>query len=244
MAGDRRRRRDAQQLAAAHPADVGSSPAGGARQRPGCAPSLSEGHSALIASTRSECVLFQCVATAVEPATERGSAPAPGRPHHGLGRPARHLPLGPDRRPPLHGRCRGERHPRDPVTSRAPARIYVLHVGTLDRPWLDPKRPYDVMVQAYWDRPTPPVPRGSRCCGVGQGDRPAVGSPAPAEITNSSHSDELITQAYAVTTAHLDAAARRGAGGRSPARAPGPGTPRPRSPPLGHDPAATPASTG
>ncbi|MCB1005160.1 MAG: patatin-like phospholipase family protein [Acidimicrobiales bacterium] len=91
--------------------------------------------------------------------------------------------------------------------------IYVLHVGTLDRPWLDPKRPLDVIVQAYW------IARRHRY----REDLAAlparvrvevlpVGSPPRLKYNDFSHSRELMTQAYAATAAHLDARRARGRG--------------------------------
>lgn len=85
--------------------------------------------------------------------------------------------------------------------------IYVLHVGTLDRPFLDPKRPFDVMVQAYW------IARRHRY----HEDLDAlparvhvvvlpVGAPPRLKYNDFSHSQELITQAFSATAAHLDAA--------------------------------------
>ncbi len=84
--------------------------------------------------------------------------------------------------------------------------IYVLHVGTLDRPWLDPKRPLDVIVQAYW------IARRHRY----HEDLEALphrvkvvvlppGAPPRLKYNDFSHSDELISQAFAATAAHLDA---------------------------------------
>ena len=111
--------------------------------------------------------------------------------------------------------------------------IYVLHVGTLDRPWLDPKRPYDVMVQAYWiarrhryHEDLDALPARVKVIVL------PVGSPPRLKYNDFSHSDELITQAYAATTAHLDAAAQ---GRRRPKPAPAP---------LGPDPTTAVTATG
>jgi NTE family protein len=102
--------------------------------------------------------------------------------------------------------------------------IYILHVGTLDRPWLDPKRPLDVVVQAYW------IARRHRYH-EDLDELPArvkvivlpVGSPPRLKYNDFSHSHELITQAYAATAAHLDA--RLGRGFRDDARMPAPPLP-------------------
>ena len=84
--------------------------------------------------------------------------------------------------------------------------IYVLHVGTLDRPWLDPKRPLDVIVQAYWiarrhryHEDLAALPRRVRVVVL------PVGAPPRLKYNDFSRGRELITQAYAATTAHLDA---------------------------------------
>ena len=89
--------------------------------------------------------------------------------------------------------------------------IYVLHVGTLDRPWLDPKRPLDVIVQAYWiarrhryHEDLAALPARVRVVVL------PVGSPPRLKYNDFSQSRELITQAFAATGAHLDAISGRG----------------------------------
>lgn len=89
--------------------------------------------------------------------------------------------------------------------------VYVLHVGTLDRPWLDPKRPFDVVVQAYWiarrhryHEDLESLPKRVRVVVL------PVGSPPRLKYNDFSHSQDLITQAYEATAAHLDG----GVGGR------------------------------
>lgn len=84
--------------------------------------------------------------------------------------------------------------------------IYVLHVGTLDRPFLDPKRPFDVMVQAYWiarrhryHEDLDALPARVKVVVL------PVGSPPRLKYNDFTHSHELITQAFAATAAHLDA---------------------------------------
>ena len=88
--------------------------------------------------------------------------------------------------------------------------IYVLHVGTLDRPWLDPKRPFDVIVQAYWiarrhryHEDLDALPARVKVVVL------PVGSPPRLKYNDFSHSHELITQAFAATAAHLDAVGGR-----------------------------------
>ena len=105
--------------------------------------------------------------------------------------------------------------------------IYVLHVGTLDRPWLDPKRPFDVIVQAYW------IARRHRYHEDLAALPPRVkvvvlpvGSPPRLKYNDFSHSHELITQAFAATAAHLDALRGRGFRGDDPMPVP-PATPGP-----------------
>jgi NTE family protein len=102
--------------------------------------------------------------------------------------------------------------------------IYVLHVGTLDRPWLDPKRPLDVVVQAYWiarrhryHEDLDALPSRIKVVVL------PVGAPPRLKYNDFSHTLELITQAYAATAAHLDA--RQGRGFQDDARMPAPPLP-------------------
>lgn len=152
-------------------------------------------------------VPFQCVATAVEPAAEawfdRGplvdpilaSAALPGI-----------FPL---------VQIGGLRYMDGAVVNDVPVTrayelgartIYVLHVGSLDRPFLDPKRPFDVMVQAYWiarrhryHEDLDALPARVKVVVL------PVGSPPRLKYNDFTHSHELITQAFAATAAHLDA---------------------------------------
>lgn len=107
--------------------------------------------------------------------------------------------------------------------------IYVLHVGTLDRPWLDPKRPLDVIVQAYWiarrhryHEDLAALPSKVRVVVL------PVGSPPRLKYNDFSQSHELITQAFAATGAHLDAISGRGFHGDEALPAPVATTPDPR----------------
>ena len=82
----------------------------------------------------------------------------------------------------------------------------MLHVGTLDRPWLEPKRPIDVAIQAHW------LARRLRfdhdrevLAGRIDLDMLPFGDPPRPRYDDFSHTAELITQAYAATAAHLDA---------------------------------------
>ena len=87
-------------------------------------------------------------------------------------------------------------------------RAYVLHVGTLDRPWIEPKRPIDVAIQSLWlgRRLRFDLDQASM-----QGrlvlDMLPFGDPPRVRYDDFSHTAELITQAYAATAAHLDALA-------------------------------------
>ncbi len=87
---------------------------------------------------------------------------------------------------------------------------YVLHVGTLDRPWMEPRRPVDVAIQAHWlsrrlrfDRDLEELVGKIELVMLPYGDPPRP------RYDDFSHTGELITQAYAATAAHLDARAGR-----------------------------------
>lgn len=88
--------------------------------------------------------------------------------------------------------------------------IYVLHVGNLDRPWIEPKRPIDVAVQAYWiarkhrlTRDLEALPRRIDLHMLPRGE------PQNPRFDDFTHTEELINQAYGATAAHLDAVANR-----------------------------------
>lgn len=94
--------------------------------------------------------------------------------------------------------------------------IYVLHVGNLDRPWIEPKRPIDVAIQAYW------IARKHRLSRDLAALPPHVdlvmlprGEPTEPRFDDFSRTEELINQAYGAAAAHLDALA-----GRTPVDAP------------------------
>ena len=85
-------------------------------------------------------------------------------------------------------------------------RIFVLHVGSWDRPRPEPKRPIDMAMYAYW------LARRSRF------QRDLAGIPANIEVlvlppggtpliryNDFGHSDEMIATAYQATSAFLDA---------------------------------------
>jgi NTE family protein len=83
--------------------------------------------------------------------------------------------------------------------------VYVLHVGSFDRPRPEPKRPIDVAVQAYWiarrhrfNRDLATVPAGVRTIVLPQGDPPRIA------YNDFSRTDALIAGAYAASAAMLD----------------------------------------
>ena len=89
-------------------------------------------------------------------------------------------------------------------------RIYVLSVGNLARPWIQPRRPLDVAVHAYWlarrlryERDLAALPPRVHAIVLPRG------APARPKYDDFSQTDELITQAYAAAAAHLDAEAGR-----------------------------------
>lgn len=87
-------------------------------------------------------------------------------------------------------------------------KLYVLHVGSFDRPLPEPRRPLDIAVQAYWiarrhrfHRDLATLPRDVEAIVLPTGDPPRI------RFDDFTRSRELIDAAYAATTAHLDAAA-------------------------------------
>jgi NTE family protein len=83
--------------------------------------------------------------------------------------------------------------------------VYVLHVGSFDRPRPEPKRPIDVAVQAYWiarrhrfNRDMATVPAGVQTIVLPQGDPPRIA------YNDFTRTDALIAGAYAASAAMLD----------------------------------------
>ena len=98
-----------------------------------------------------------------------------------------------------------------PVTRAAELGVrqaYVLHVGDYEKHRPEPKRPIDAAVHAYWlfrqhrlRRDLAALPRRTEAILLPTGDVPDLA------YDDLSHSHELIVQAYAATSAHLDAMA-------------------------------------
>lgn len=87
-------------------------------------------------------------------------------------------------------------------------RIYVLHVGSFDRPLPEPKRPIDVAVQAYWIarrhrfyRDIATLPKGVEVVVLPTGEPPRIA------FHDFTRSEQLIANAYAASHAYLEAAA-------------------------------------
>lgn len=87
-------------------------------------------------------------------------------------------------------------------------RLYVLHVGSFDRPQPEPKRPLDVAVQAYWiarrhrfHRDLATLPRNVEAVVLPTGDPPRI------RFDDFTRSGELIEAAYEASAAHLASAA-------------------------------------
>jgi NTE family protein len=84
-------------------------------------------------------------------------------------------------------------------------RLYVLHVGSFDRPLPEPKRPFDVAVQAYWiarrhrfHRDLTTLPPSVEVVVLPPGDPPRIA------FNDFSRTDALIAGAYAASAALLD----------------------------------------
>jgi NTE family protein len=87
-------------------------------------------------------------------------------------------------------------------------RLYVLHVGSFDRPLPEPRRPVDMAVQAYWiarrhrfHRDLATLPKGVEAVVLPTGDPPRI------RFDDFTRSRELIDAAYAASAALLDARA-------------------------------------
>jgi NTE family protein len=83
--------------------------------------------------------------------------------------------------------------------------IYVLHCGTIDRPRPEPKRPVDVVVQAYWvsrhhryKRDLETLPAGVEAVVLPTGATPTL------RYNDFTHSAELVRSAYDATRAFLE----------------------------------------
>ena len=84
--------------------------------------------------------------------------------------------------------------------------VYVLTVGALDRPWLEPKRPLDMAIQAYWilrryryKQVLRAVPPGVRVHVLPTGDPPSI------RFDDFTRTGELMQSSHLATLAHLDA---------------------------------------
>jgi len=84
--------------------------------------------------------------------------------------------------------------------------IYVLHVGSFDRPRPEPKRPLDVAVQAYWiarrhrfQRDLDHLPEGVEVIVL------PTGAPPLIAFNDFTHSETLMSSAYKASAADLDA---------------------------------------
>ena len=83
--------------------------------------------------------------------------------------------------------------------------IYVLHCGTIDRPRPDPRRPIDVVVQAYWvarhhrfKRDLETLPAGVEAIVLPTGATPTL------RYNDFTRSGELLDAAYAASNQFLD----------------------------------------
>jgi len=92
-------------------------------------------------------------------------------------------------------------------------RVYVLHVGNFDRPRPEPKRPIDVLLQAFsiarnyrWRCETEAVPEGVEVITL-----PAV-DPGPLRYNDFSRSRALIARGHALASSFLDAGSAAVAG--------------------------------
>jgi NTE family protein len=84
--------------------------------------------------------------------------------------------------------------------------IYILHVGSFDRPRPEPKRPLDVAVQAYWiarrhrfQRDLAHLPEGIDAIVL------PTGAPPRIAFNDFTHSETLMGNAYKASAADLDA---------------------------------------
>lgn len=153
-------------------------------------------------------VPFQCVATALTEGTEtwfdRGPLVDPIIASSAI--PAVYPPVEIDGLKYLDGAI-----VNDVPVSRAVAlgcdRIFVLHVGSWDRPRPEPKRPIDMATYAYWlarrsrfQRDLAGIPSNIEVLVLPPGATPVI------KYNDFGHSDEMITTAYLASAAFLDAA--------------------------------------
>jgi NTE family protein len=89
-------------------------------------------------------------------------------------------------------------------------RIFVLHVGSWDRPRPEPKRPIDMAMYAYWlarrsrfQRDLARIPSNIEVLVLPPGETPVL------RYNDFGHSDEMIATSYQATSAFLDAAGDR-----------------------------------
>jgi NTE family protein len=88
------------------------------------------------------------------------------------------------------------------------AEVYVLTVGALDRPWLEPRRPLDMAIQAYWilrryryKQVLRSVPDDVAVHVLPTGDPPSI------RFDDFTRTGELMQSSHLATLAHLDAEA-------------------------------------
>ena len=152
-------------------------------------------------------VPFQCIATALTEGTETwftsGSLIDPILASSAL--PAVYPPVEIDGVKFLDGAI-----VNDVPVSRAVAlgadRIFVLHVGSWDRPRPEPKRPLDMAMYAYWlarrsrfQRDLAAIPSDIEVLVLPPGGTPLI------RYNDFGHSDEMIAASYQATSAFLDA---------------------------------------
>jgi NTE family protein len=152
-------------------------------------------------------VPFQCVAAAIAEGTEtwfdEGPLLAPILASAAL--PAVYPPVEIDGVKYLDGAI-----VNDVPVSRAVAlgadRIFVLHVGSWDRPRPEPKRPIDMAMYAYWlarrsrfQRDLASIPASIEVLVLPPGATPVI------RYNDFGHSDEMISSSYHATSAFLDA---------------------------------------
>lgn len=90
-------------------------------------------------------------------------------------------------------------------------RIFVLHVGSWDRPRREPKRPIDMAMYAYWlarrsrfQRDLAAIPSDIEVLVLPPGTTPTI------RYNDFGHSDEMISAAYLASSEFLDAGDDRG----------------------------------